>query len=191
MSVISPSVTAHTDKIKKELRKTDLSNDHTHHETNFLQHFPSMCDILCIVHKLSYVSGFIYYPPTQQILLHQLSLDPTASSWSLFGKQHDETKQPEAVFKDIVSKLLHKNFNEVYPIYSYIEESSDITHTLLYALATELEDFPPQQGHTFQWFTFKELVKLPIDEQTKHDIVVGQRVIEAAGRKERGEHTFQ
>jgi len=153
--------------------------------------FLAICDRIYVMHKMFYVSGFIYHPPTQQILLHQQSLNSTASSWSLFGEQHDETIQPEVIFNKVVSKLLNKQLSEIYPIYSYTDDTSNSTQSLLYAILEELEEFPPKNGHTFQWFTFKELVKLPINEQTKHDIVVGQRVIEAAGRKERGEHTFQ
>ena len=142
------------------------------------------------MHKIFYASGFIFYPPTQQILLHQHSIDSLASSWSLFSKQHDEATKPETAFSDFVSELLPKRFNKVMNIYSYMEESSQITYSLLYVLAKKLEEFPPNNGHTFQWFTFKEIIKLPIDEQTKHNIVVGQRVIDAFDRKERGEHTF-
>lgn len=155
-----------------------------------IQYFQAICDRMYLVHKIFYASGFIYHLPTQQILLHRRSLDSTDSSWSLFSTQHNETTQPEAAFSDLISKIFHKKFKEIYPIYTYTQDSSNITHSLLYAKTYELENFAPENGYTFQWFSFKDIIKLPMDQQTRHNIVVGQRVIEAVGRKERGEHTF-
>ncbi|MBU4017288.1 hypothetical protein KKF69_07505, partial [Patescibacteria group bacterium] len=80
---------------------------------------------------------------------------------------------------------------EVLPVYSYLNENSDEFQYIVYSQLGELRNFSSKNGQTFGWFTFKEVLKLKVTEQTKHDIVVGQRVIEAAMRKSLGEHTFQ
>ena len=141
------------------------------------------------MHKKFYASGFIYHLPSQRILLQQSQ--STNSPWVLFGIEHTESEQPEEVFKNTLHKLLKVEITSIHPIYSYLNETAKSSHTLLYATTESLQEFPPKDGFTFRWFSFKEVLKIPASEQTKHDIVVGQRVIEAAGRKSRGEHTFQ
>ncbi len=141
------------------------------------------------MHKSFYTSGFIFHLPTQQILLQQRQLASSiTSSWTLFEKEHSENKQSEDVFKNTISKLLNITLDNVEQIYSYVQE--DKNYTLLYATVRTLEKFPPKKGYIFRWFSFKEVLKIKASEQTKHDIVVGQRVIEAVKRKEAGEHTF-
>lgn len=140
------------------------------------------------MHKTFYASGFIYHLPSQQILLQQPQ--SITSAWTLFEKEHAENEQPEVVFRDTLLKLLDIEIDTIFPIYSYFHETTNKTQSLLYATVNTLQEFPPKNDYTFRWFSFKEVLKLQATPQTKHDIVVGQRVIEAAARKERGEHTF-
>lgn len=158
----------------------------------FIMKFSLICGKIESMHKTFYASGFIYHLPTQQILLQQHKASSSATfPWLLFESEHTEKEQPEKVFEKTISKLLGITLKEVNQIYSYLDEETQKNYSLVYAIVDDLSEFPPKKDYIFQWFPFKEVLKLPASAQTKHDIVVGQRVIEAAGRKERGEHTFQ
>lgn len=141
------------------------------------------------MHKIFYASGFLYHPSSQQILLQQ----PTSmtSPWVLFEKEHTKSEQPENIFKEaLLNKLLDIKIDTVYPIYAYLSETTQDNRSLFYATTKNLQDFSPKTEYTFRWFSFRDILKSQMPEQTKHDIVVGQRVIEAAERKDRGEYTF-
>lgn len=143
------------------------------------------------MHKNFYASGFLYHPSSQQILLQQnSSISPMSTSWLLFGGFYLEDEKPEALFKDIIFKLLDIKTRVVYPIYSYFSDNTRESQYIVYSHLSKLHNFSSKNGLTFAWFSFKDVLKLKITEQTKHDIVVGQRVIDAAKRKSRGEHTF-
>ncbi len=135
------------------------------------------------VHKTLYASGFLFHIPSQQILLQQKqSISPvTTTSWVLFEKQYSKDKKPEDVFKGVLSKILNLDVNSLNKIYSYNINPAKI-YSLFYATIDELKEFAPSQGYIFRWFSFKEVLKIRANEQTKHDIVVGQRVIDALER---------
>jgi hypothetical protein len=143
------------------------------------------------MHKDFYASGFLYHPASEQILLQQnTSVPPASSPWSLF--EVVSTKgDPETAFKDTILDLLEIKINVVHPIYSYFNEDADKNQFMGYATIRTRQQFAPKNGLTFAWFSFKDVLKLQTTKQMKHDIVVGQRVIEAATRKRLGEHTFQ
>lgn len=144
------------------------------------------------MHKNFYASGFLYHPPSQQILLQQKSpIANISSSWLLFRSLYLGKDEPEVLFKDIILKLLDIEIGVVYPIYSYFNDTTNEFQYFVYSQLRKFQNFSSKSGLTFTWFSFKEVLKLKITEQTKHDIIVGQRVIEAAERKSRGEHTFQ
>jgi len=142
------------------------------------------------MHKKFYASGFLYHLPTQQILLQQDTTSENFSNqWFLFGGRYTEKELPEDVFKKIIANLLQIRIDLVHAVYSY--ETDDASQHIVYSEIDELIEFSSQNGLLFNWFPFKNMHKMQISEQTKHDIIVGQRVIEASGRKSRGEHTFQ
>lgn len=144
------------------------------------------------MHKNFYASGFIFHPTSGQILLQQISSDsPSSPSWELIGGSYQENEKPEESFKDMVSKLLDVEVKVVRPIYSYLNDVTGEFQYIVYSKLSRFKNFSSKTGPKFEWFSFKDVLKLKIAEQTKHDIIVGQRVIEAAGRKSRGEHTFQ
>ena len=142
------------------------------------------------MHKMFYASGFLYHLPSEQILLQQNSSSQNLSfQWLLFEKAHLEKAIPETVFENIISEVLHINVATVCPVYAY--EYKETNQSVFYSEVETLQDFSAKNGLLFKWFSFREIRRLHIIEQTKHDIVVGQRVIEAESRKRRGEHTFQ
>lgn len=142
------------------------------------------------MHKKLYASGFLYHLPSEQILLQQNTSSQNLSSpWLLFEKSYKEGELPEMVFKDMIADLLQISLDVVSPVYSYDDEH--IQRNIVYSEIKDLLDFPPKNGFIFNWFSFKKVRGLQIMEQTRHDIVVSQRVIEAETRKRNGEHTFQ
>lgn len=144
------------------------------------------------MHKSFCASGFLYNPDSQQILLQQNADSVTSSSqWKLFEGVYGDKDQPESIFKSVLQKLFKIKSLTVVPVYSYFNESEEKDQNIYYASLSSTQNFPSKNGLMFAWFSFKEITKLHLDEQTKHDIIVGQRVIEAAMRKQRGEHTFQ
>ena len=145
------------------------------------------------MHKKFYASGFLYYLPTQRILLHQQTSSSSTllSPWRLFGSLYTEKEEPETVFKNIIHETLSIKIGIVNTVYSYFNTNTNTNQVIVYSELKTLKNFSSKNGLTFVWFSFKEVIKLQITEQTKHDIVVGHRVIEAAARKSRGEHTFQ
>lgn len=144
------------------------------------------------MHKDLYAGGFLFHPLSEQILLQKYNSDSgTPSPWILFGEISIDLDNPAEMFKDIIYKLLDIKIDLVYPVYSYTKENIDKSQHIVYSEVENMQNFPAKNGLTFAWFTFKEVIKLQAAEQTKHDIVVGKRVIEAATRKRLGLHTFQ
>jgi hypothetical protein len=143
------------------------------------------------MHKTFYASGFLYHSSSQQILLQQHTYSSSSLSlWSLFGESYTEKEEAQSVFKKTIDDLLGIPLDIVYPVYSYFNESAKANQVIFYSEVESLQQFPAKNGRIFEWFSFKTVLKLPTTKQTKHDIVVGQRVINAALRRERGEHSF-
>lgn len=143
------------------------------------------------MHKGFYASGFLYNPTSQEILLQQHTSPSVISGWSLFENVYDEKESAENIFTKTIHHILRIQLDCVYPVYSYTDETSGKNQDVFYAICDNATSFAQKKDHIFQWFSFKEIAKLQLPEQMRHDILVGQRVIEAAGRKARGEHTFQ
>lgn len=145
------------------------------------------------MHKEFYASGFLYYPPTQQILLQQrkstLSSSPT---WSMFGKICVCKKADEKIFQRILNELLKIKIKPdfIHPVYTYFHKETHKNHTIFYAEVEEIKKISSKRG-VFNWFTFKQVLKLQLPGQVKQDIVVGQRVIDAEIRKNLGLRTLE
>ena len=146
------------------------------------------------MHKDFYASGFLFHLPTQQILLQQQKKTSNASPvWSLLGTKSKPKEDEKNAFQRIIHKTLKLKIklNAIEPIYSYFHKEMERENFLLYAQMTKAKKFSPKSGTTFAWFTFKQVLKLPVEEQTKHDIVVGQRVVASKARKLSGEQTLE
>lgn len=144
------------------------------------------------MHKNFYASGFIYHPQSERILLQQNNnVSTLPGQWVLFEFEYSEKENPEELFKNVISELLDIKVKQVFPVYFYFNENKKRNQSILYTTVNKLHDFTSKKDLTFKWFSFKDVLKLHVTDQTKHDIVVGQRVIEAAKRKSLGLHTFQ
>lgn len=114
----------------------------------------------------------------------------SASSWTMIGAFYEESQKPEEVFRSAIKKLLNINIDAPHFIYTYFDEKLNTDKYIFYSVANDKHEFAPKNDQLFQWFTFKEIIKIQASTQIKHDIIVGQRVIEAQLRKDRGEQSL-
>lgn len=146
--------------------------------------------IISLMHKKFYASGFIYHEPTGQILLQKPHILPSTSTWTLIGAFYEESEKPEDAFKQAVKELLNIEIDKSYFVYTYFDDKMNTDKYIFYAIINEKIEYPTKNDQAFQWFTFKEILKIQASTQVKHDVVVGQRVIEAQLRKDRGEQSL-
>lgn len=149
-------------------------------------------DIIATMHKTVYASGFLYHPKSEQILLQQSTLN-APQLWSMFSIEGKSSVPPGKLFADMMSKVLKINLKpkEVHEIYEYDNKKGDKEYTILYSVVSRTQEFPPKKDTLYSWFSKKQISKLPLDPQTKQDIIVGLRVIDAKLRKSLGEHTLE
>ena len=144
------------------------------------------------MNKGFYASGFLYHPRSQQILLQQKNPADENSFWSLFGEKAIKDKTGEETFRDIFYeelsiKLKLHNINSVY---TYSSKEKGTNHNIYYAKVQRLHKSSSSTKTRFAWFNFKQVQKLNLSEQTKRDIIVGQRVIDSSIRKGQGLRTI-
>jgi len=144
------------------------------------------------MHKDFYASGFIYHPKTQQILLQQVNLENETPAWSLLSEKGSTNKTGEEIFKEMsFSKFkIELKIKNIHLIYTYFSDETKRNHNIYYAEVNKITKPSLNQKNTFGWFTFKQITKLNLLNQAKHDIVIGQRVIQSSVRKTLGERTI-
>ncbi len=141
------------------------------------------------VHKPFYVSGFLYHLKTQQILLHQPNLKNNSPSiWAMPGGAGIGEEDPQKSFQRIIYQLLNLRLDEkhIHPVYDYFNGTLNTIHYVLYAKVKTMKNLSLPDNGTLSWFSFKQITKLPLSEQTKQDIIVSQRVIQAQARSDSG-----
>lgn len=134
-----------------------------------------------------YASGFLYNLKTHQVLLLQSKQKKDVpSSWSTVGGDGIEGEGAEVSFQRIVNKLLNINLKtkDIYPVYDYFHKIRNKFNYVFYAETRNSKNFASLEIGNLSWFTFSEIVKLPFNSQTKQDLVVGQRVIDAKWRSD-------
>lgn len=135
------------------------------------------------MHKKFYASGFLYNPTTEQILLQQHK--SSSPLWSLFGGKNNNDEEPihtfsRTIFKDLKIKITS---GAIHPVYDYLNKKLNNHCYIFYAEVDNSEKKNrARQGYIMAWFTFKQIYKLPVEEQTRQDIMVGKRVIDAVER---------
>lgn len=139
------------------------------------------------MHNEFYVSGFIYHPASEKILLHQhQSSTEEPVQWHMFGGESTEGETPRETFHRIVSEQLGLpiKLTDCYFVYDYPHKEKKIPTYIHYAILEKLpEEELLEDSATTGWFAFKQIAKLPIKKQSKQDIIVGQRVINLAVRE--------
>lgn len=145
------------------------------------------------MHKNIYASGFLYNPSTQQILLQKQQNSINSFVWLLIGGEGKAEEKPEKIFQKTVRKLLKINLalKDIDEVYSYFHKEFNKNHFILYTKIKKVKKISSKNGLMFEWFTIKQTLKLPMSPQTKHDIIVGQRVMDAKVRKSLGERTLE
>lgn len=136
------------------------------------------------MHKAFYASGFLLHVESQQILLHQpQQKTDTVPLWSMFGEINDKEEDAMLTFQRIIYDALGVKLARkcIYPVYDYFHNVHNIMHYVYYAQVTKMQNYA-FRGETLSWFTFKQTLKLRFTHETKQDIVVAERVIEAAKR---------
>lgn len=132
-----------------------------------------------------YASGFLYSPKTHQILLLQSTQKNDLSSlWSMLGGESREGEEAQITFQRIVNKLLDIKLKskDIYPVYDYFHPTRNKLNYVFYAEIRNTKIFDSLKKNNLSWFRFSETTKLPFNGQTKQDIIVGERVINAKWR---------
>lgn len=129
------------------------------------------------MHKPFYASGFIYHQPTQQILLQQFK-NGDETKLILFREVSNNGHDPKTVFQKCLEKTLGVSVpsKSIKPVYDYMHDQLG-AHFIFFA---EVSGKTPKNYTTknkTEWCPLSKLSKLSMSEQTRHDIVVAERVI--------------
>lgn len=135
------------------------------------------------MHKSFYASGFLYHSPSQQILLQQYSADD-AKPLALFRARGHKGEDPVAVFQRFIQETLGISLKSasIVSVYDYVhDELGD--QFIFYVDTKNLIAPPPNRSGSVGWYQLAKLSKLNLAEQTRHDIIISERVIRAAMEK--------
>lgn len=145
------------------------------------------------MNKKYYSSGFLYHPASEQILLQQENPTDPTSTWSLLGGTCTDKETIIENFKHVAHTLLKLNLrgSAIHSVYDYFHQAMGKNHFVSYAVVDKLVKFPSNQKTAFAWFDLREISKLKLTPQTKQDIIVSRRVIEANVRKNTGERYIE
>ena len=122
------------------------------------------------MHKSFYASGFLYHSPSQQILLQQTTRNETVT-FDLFRGKNKNGHDPKTVFQQCVEKTLKTSIttSSVHTVYDYIHD----TEGEQYIFYVDVKKNIPNDG----WILLSKVSKYAMSEQTRHDIIIGERVI--------------
>lgn len=151
-------------------------------------------DYTALVQTSFYVSGFLYNLKTYQILLLQSNQEKDVPIfWSTLGGDSIAGEDAQLTFQRIINKRLHilLKTKDIYPIYDYFHDTRNKLNYVFYAEIQDPTIFESLKKGNFSWFTFSETVKLLFTPQTKQDIVVGERVINAKWRDDEANRSLR
>ncbi len=136
------------------------------------------------MHKPFYASGFFYHSASQQILLQQ-QIHGDETKYVLFRGKSDKGTEPLAVFKKCVEEAIGCpiDHSSIRPIYDYVHEKFGI-HYIFYIEVTDIIPKKFTNKEQTKWIPLSKLTKHNMSEQTRHDIIVGERVIRASSEKD-------
>ena len=143
------------------------------------------------MHKDFYASGFLYHPKTNQILLQKI-LSETSALWSLIGGHSKKKETEKDCFKRIVESLfdVEVKHTSIHGVYDYFHKELKKNNFVHYARVNKLKVFTNTKKTEFAWFSFKQCLKLDLEQQAKQDIIVLQRVLDSGERKRKGLQTI-
>ena len=104
------------------------------------------------------------------------------------GTGNEKEEDAQKAFQRIIYQLLNLRLDEKYihPVYDYFNNNLNADHYVFYAKVKSMNNLSLPDNGTLSWFSFKQITKLPLSEQTKQDIIVSQRVIQAQARSDSG-----
>lgn len=132
-----------------------------------------------------YASGFLYSLKTHKILLLQSEQkDYLNPSFSMLGGESNEGEEARVTFQRIVNELLNLDLKEknIYPVYDYFHDGRDKVNYVFYAEVKNPQEFDSLKEGNYAWVAFSETSKLLFTANTKQDVIVGERVINAKWR---------
>jgi hypothetical protein len=131
------------------------------------------------VHKPTFASGFLYHSASQQILLQQLGTEENNKLVLFRGVSHNG-ETPLAVFQQCLEKELGIKIPaaSIHPVYDYVHDKLG-EQFIFYVDVTEVTPKTYKSKNKTEWFLLSKISKYVMSEQTRHDIVVGERVIRA------------
>ena len=97
---------------------------------------------------------------------------------SLFGSSSNSNTDPQAVFQQCVEKTLGIKVSpsSVHPVYDYIHDTLG-EHFIFYVEVAKPTPAMSDIKNKTAWCPLSKLSKLNMSEQTRHDIIVGERVL--------------
>lgn len=145
--------------------------------------------------KSRHICGFIYNLSAKKILLsRRTEVSNKIEKDCYFLPVEIEEKgniDPLELFLNKVQKLVHLNKKQILPIFNYYDQEQKKEIFVFYSSIKQLKNFLLKDDPGYIWLPFKGINKLNIDKQTKHSLLIGQRVIDSADRKKRGEQTLE
>lgn len=137
------------------------------------------------MHKPFYASGFLYHSASQQILLQQLSTGDTVKLVFFRGKSR-KGEDPQTVFQHCVEKTLGIPIpaSSIHSVYDYIHNELG-EHFIFYVEVATTTPGAYSSKNKAEWFLLSKLSKFNMSEQTRHDIIIGERVIRAVAESSR------
>jgi hypothetical protein len=131
------------------------------------------------VAKSFYTSGFLYHSPTHQILLQQYAPDDK-QPLTLFQVKGSKGENPSDVFHRFIQETLDITLSAdaVLPIYDYVHNR--LGDQFVFYVDTKEMIQPANETNATTWVPLAKLSKAHLAEQTRHDIIIGERVIRAA-----------
>ena len=108
------------------------------------------------------------------------------------GKKKAKNVTGEETFKELFFEAINLKIKlaNIKVIYSYFSKELNMDDNVYYAEVSKLYKTSVSKNTIFSWFTFKQIQKLNISEQTKQNIIIGQRVIDSSIRKSLGLRTI-
>lgn len=130
------------------------------------------------VHKSFYASGFLYHSASRNILLQQ-SIQKNIKTLTLFRKKSTAT-DPKAEFHEYLKKMLGIAIplSSIFSVYDYTHSALGEQY-IFYALLPNKASIESISPPNTEWIPLAKLTKYPMTEQTRHDIIIAERVMRA------------
>lgn len=131
------------------------------------------------MHKPFYASGFLFHVATEQILLQQTNIGDINNLTLFRGKSHSGG-DPQSVFRRCVEEAIGIPIpaSSIRPVYDYVHDKLG-EHFIFYVEMTDITPKIFASKKNTAWFSLSKLTKQTMSEQTRHDIIVGLRVIQS------------